>query len=424
MSECELRCGAISGRPPSNRGLSFLRLCLVLISCWGVLVSSGCFSMRIWRHRGRQLSKADPPLLSTATSDEILARVNLNAYSEYSPDGLKSYRCDDVRVRMQGVPAVMRASIVVEAPRNLRLRVSHPLSGGEAVDIGSNEEEFWFWAKDSKPENVLVCSHDKIAIASQVTSLPLPFRPDWLMEVLGVVPISGTGYEVRRTDRKNPIVELVSEQRTPDQQVVRRIIKVNMIYGVVMEHRVESTTGVLIAKALLLDHFPDPKTRLTLPRLITIDWPAAGQQLSLSLEFQTVDFNSPAESEAMWQSPQVPGYPEFNLGDYAIQQLGQTAAGLASQGGKSAKQQDQAGRATLEDLEVIEAPGVAVEGDAEMWTQEASLDVTERPIREVSSSAESALLPAEEIEQPVNILSEEETSETFPTDPRPFPNGL
>ena len=124
------------GKKPMRRGL---RLCLFLLACLGLLSSSGCFSMTLWRRRQPQLAKADPPLPPNASAEEILARINENAYSEFSPDGLKSYRCDDVSVRMQGVPAPMRASMVVEAPRNLRLRVANPLSGGEAVDIGSND---------------------------------------------------------------------------------------------------------------------------------------------------------------------------------------------------------------------------------------------------------------------------------------------
>ena len=411
------------GQQTLQRGL---RLCLFLLACLGLLSSSGCFSMTLWRRRQPQLAKADPPLPPNATAEEILARINENAYSEFSPDGLKSYRCDDVSVRMQGVPAPMRASMVVEAPRNLRLRVANPLSGGEAVDIGSNEAQFWMWAKDSKPANVLVCSHDQIAVATQVTSLPLPFRPDWLMEVLGVSPISGSKYEVRRAKPKSPIAELISVQRTPDQQPVRRIVKVNTMYGVVTEHRVESMDGKMIARAIMSHHWRDPGTRLILPRQIAIDWPAADQTLALTLELKTVDFNPPSESIAMWNVPQIPGFPEFDLGEYAMKQLGHTEASLASQRKQSPPRGSRQGQATLDETpdepDGLEAPDPAGLADDGAWSQNLSLDSIRRPIRSASNSEKSGEMSEPENSPAIDLFLEETPIQRSPPNSaRPFP---
>ena len=430
LSPGEMKCHA---RHTPGR---FVRLCLILIGGMVLLTSSGCPSMILWRRKDPQLSKITPPLAPNATPEEILARVNENAYSPNSPDGLKSYRDDRVQVRMKGVPAPMRASMVVEAPRNLRLRVAHPLSGGEAVDIGSNDQEFWFWGKESRPANVLVCSHDEIAAATQVTSLPLPFRPDWLMEVLGVVPISGSKYEIRRANPKSPIVELVSVQRTPDQQPVRRIVKVDLPHGVVLEHRVESMEGQMIAKAVLARHFRDPQTRLILPRQISIDWPAAEQQVSLSLEFNQVEFNSPAEGLAMWEVPQMDGFPEFNIGEYAMRQLGRSREEIAP---PATEEGAVAGRAKLaDDAETLEAPPAAGSGsdDAQpeiaqgnSWKDPQSLDTIQRPVRTASSRDERDAIPDPSgndasSDPPADRVDPEPATEHQPANARPFPRGL
>lgn len=402
------------------------RLGMFLLTCCVMLINCGCPSMKLWEHKPK-LSKVDPPLSWTATPEEILAKVNQNAYSEFSPEGLKSYRCDDVRVRMQGIPAPMRASMVVEAPRNLRLRVAHPITGGEAVDIGSNEERFWMWAKESQPANVLVCSHDQIAVASQVTSLPLPFRPDWLMEVLGVTPISGSKYEVHREKPKSPVAELVSVQHTTDQQV-RRIVTVNTVYGVVLEHRVESMEGKMIAQAKLSNHWRDPSTRLILPRTIAIDWPAADQHLALTLELNTVEFNSATSSLAMWQVPHMADYPEFDLGEYAIRQLGHSGKGLASETGRGQKQGAPSGRARLEDdLDELEAPdafGVADrDTNTESWQDDESLDSIDRPIRLAGKSGEAEPSAEPESERLVDKVVEEVPPASESSAARPFPGG-
>lgn len=378
--------------------------------------------MRLWEHKPK-LSKMDPPLSWSATPEEILAKVNQNAYSEFSPNGLKSYRCDDVRVRMQGIPAPMRASMVVEAPRNLRLRVAHPISGGEAVDIGSNDERFWMWAKESQPANVLVCSHEQIAIASQVTSLPLPFRPDWLMEVLGVTPISGSKYEVHRAKPKSPVAELVSVQHTADQKV-RRIVTVNTMYGVVLAHRVESMDGKMIAQAKLSNHWRDPSTRLILPRTIAIDWPAADQHLALTLELNTVEFNPASASSAMWQVPHMADYPEFDLGEYAIRQLGHSGKNLAVEPARGQKPKARPGRFRLEDAaDDLEAPpafGVA-ETDTESWSEDDSLDTINRPIRSAAVRLESKSSAAPESEMFVDEVMEMVPPANESSAARPFP---
>lgn len=393
----------------------FVRLALMLTFSIGMMGATGCMSMQLWKPRP-EISKADPPISRTATSEEILARINENSYCEFSPEGLRSYRCDDARVRMKGVPSSMQASLVVEAPRNLRLRVANPLSGGEAVDIGSNEQDFWFWTKDSQPQNVVVCSHDQVAAACQVTTLPIPFRPDWLMEVLGVVPISGNDYEVHREREKSPIVELVSTQRTPDQKSVRRIVKVNMQYGVVLEHRVETLEGKLVAKAILSRHFRDPATKLILPREISIDWPAAGQQMKMSLEFQNVEFNSPKESNEMWNIPQMAGYPPFDLGEYAMKQLGKTASSSIAKEGRGRDSQG-AGQVVLEDgvphsegrqspfperTGINEREQYAAGESDQSWSSDAepaALDTIERSVRQAGDSSRSEVPYDDDTEQ-------------------------
>lgn len=395
-------------------------ICSALWVVLAVLGMTGCATMNTWRHREPPLAKADPPLSPKSSAEEILARVNENAYSEYSPHGLKSYRCNDLKVRMEGIPAPLRASIAVEAPRNLRLRVPNPLTGGDAIDLGSNDQEFWFWAKDSKPANVLVCSHDQIAAATQVTTLPLPFRPDWLMEVLGVVPISGSGYEIRRTNQRSPFVELVSVQRTPDQQPVRRIVKVDMGHGVVMEHRVEAMNGKMIARATLSRHFLDPKTRLILPRQISIDWPAAEQVLALKMEFTSVDFNAPPQSVAMWTVPNVPGYPAFDIGAYAVRQLGKQ---YHEPGQPDVAEEGIAGQGKIEHVPYIEDPAAdsseTASTEAAGWSDEPPpLDTIDRPTQTASMLEEELpeiLVPGED-EIPVD-----ESATTPPGNVRPFP---
>jgi hypothetical protein len=409
---------------PPRFAAMWLRLTVMLLVCVSLTGSTGCTRGVLWRTKEPGLAPVDPPLGPDATAEEILARVNKNAYSEYSPNGLRAYRSDSVTVRMSGVPAAMRASLVVEAPRNLRLRVAHPVTGGEAVDLGSNDEKFWVWIKESPQQNVITCSHDHVAAAAKVCPLPLPFRPDWLMEVLGVTPISGSGYEVRRTNAKSPIVELVSVQRTPDQQPIRRIVKVDTVHGVVLEHRVETLEGTKIAKAVLFRHFRDPSTELILPRQINIDWPIDGQPLALSLEFNAIDFNTQPESVAMWTPPQMADYPELDIGLMAINQLGPEADELIRRGQEATT--EPAGHFTLDDEVDVTQPSEFPESAAssssidEAQTTDETLESIDRPVR-TAGPLEGEVPQAEAFEQQSFAAPESTESDQDASDARPFP---
>ena len=44
-----------------------------------------------------------------------------------------------------------RAKLVADQPRNFRMTASSPLLSGTAVDLGSNDQEFWFYVMKNNP---------------------------------------------------------------------------------------------------------------------------------------------------------------------------------------------------------------------------------------------------------------------------------
>ncbi|RLS52130.1 MAG: hypothetical protein DWH91_17445 [Planctomycetota bacterium] len=383
---------------------------------------TGCVSIGIWPNRPG-IVQTEPPLSPTATAEEVLARVNKNCYSEFSPEGLRRYRCDDMRVTMKGVPVPLKASMIIEAPRNLRIRVSAPLTGGEGLDVGSNDEQFWYWSNHSQPENVLLCNHDHVSYATQVMSLPLPFRPDWLMEVLGVMPISGKDFQVQRANARSSIAELVSIERLPNQQAVRRIAKIDTRLGIILEHRVESLEGQMIAKATLTRHLRDPQSRLVLPREFRIEWPAAGQNLSLTMELNTIEFNPSAEPVAMWQPPQINGSPSLDIGLLALRELGIKASDIPSSSA-SREIPETPGSALMEDDSEPAGPFDGVAGspanDDEWELDEDHLPPIGRGIRQ-SASTLTSQGAAPLFEEPPAIDTVPAT-EASSDNARPFPD--
>ena len=72
--------------------------------------------------------------------------VGLVKYLNENARLVKAVRIDDVSIdaTMGNQPFGLRGTLFVEKPRNFRMKVT--AFGKDEVDIGSNSNEFWFWA--------------------------------------------------------------------------------------------------------------------------------------------------------------------------------------------------------------------------------------------------------------------------------------
>ncbi len=245
--------------------------------------------------------KAPPSALPPgATKDEILACLNSNFQKTEEHPVLTSWRSGSVRLKVEGVPVALPATIAAQAPSNFRLMVSNPLSGGHEVDIGSNSERFWIWSKD-QPQ-VMTASHEDVALAMQELEMPIHIHPLWLMEVFGVVPLNGGEFELRRPAVADGTVELVSNSESPLGENVERVVKVNLVLGCVQEHSLRLPGGKVLARARL-DHHTILPNGHQLPLKIKLEWPDA--QMSMIMDIKNPEVNSPllASNANVWKLP-------------------------------------------------------------------------------------------------------------------------
>src|SRR5262249_16893173 len=70
--------------------------------------------------------------------------------------------------------------LAMERPRSFKLLLKSHVA--EEADIGSNEDEFWFWNRRNEEKAVYVCHY------SEAGDSPLPgsLQPDWIVEALGL----------------------------------------------------------------------------------------------------------------------------------------------------------------------------------------------------------------------------------------------
>lgn len=274
---------------------------------------SGC-AMRNWLFPPAPFSDRSPCAISPGISKEQLV-VHLNKNVQGSAtgmtSGLASWRSTNVKISATGMPPGISApaSIAVEAPRNFRLRVSVPLGGGEALDMGSNTEQFWFWAMDAQPQQVLTVSHEDLPAVQR--EMGVPFHPDWLMEVLGVIPIDGSKFVLAHGRADAPTLELISESISPAGEKTKKVIRIDPCHGIIREHALYNSHGRIIARAALADHRIDPTTGVVVPHVVSFDWPDMKQ--SMKMVFGTVELNPPPMPLSAWQVPHKPGTPQVDL---------------------------------------------------------------------------------------------------------------
>lgn len=261
------------------------------------LASSGCvtrgplhrFGFGFGWHQPCEL----PPNLSAL---ELISYVNRNSMR------LQSWRSSDVKIYPRSRLAVtgwVSAYIAVERPRNFRLMGS--VLGRNAVDLGSNDENFWFWIRDAQPEQNFLARHDELSEVQQ--RLQIPFQPDWLMEVLGVVPIDEGEFSMQTEGMPEKTARLVSDRMSPQGELVRKVIVVDLCYGRLLEHALYDAHGRLVARAVFSNHQRDAATGIELPHQIDLDWPAEG--LALTMEIGQIEVNPGPMPAQTWQ-PHIP----------------------------------------------------------------------------------------------------------------------
>ena len=101
----------------------------------------------------------------------------------------------------------LRANLSLERPRRLRLRGRLI---GQELDLGSNDELFWFWAR-SDPERALYYAfHEQFS--QQASNNILPVGPDWLIEALGLVNLEPSGSHAGPSQRLDGAYEIRSRK--------------------------------------------------------------------------------------------------------------------------------------------------------------------------------------------------------------------
>lgn len=257
---------------------------------------------------GSPFGVAGPPapavLTPTATSADVVAAINQNA------SRVQTYQAQSASVSMPesvGLPLVS-ANLAVERPRRFRMRAVTALTGPE-VDLGSNDERFWFWARRNEPPALYTARHD--AWAASPAAAQLPVDPAWLIDALGLTLLDPNAVYVGPIPRGDGTLELQTQVPGPNGPR-QRVLMVDSRTAVVREQHLYDASGTLTA-SVFADRFRyDPAAAASLPERVRLVVPATGMELTINTG--PIVLNAPiADGGQLWSLPQLGDYPTVDL---------------------------------------------------------------------------------------------------------------
>jgi len=277
-------------------------LLLVLLLFCG----SGATCSRSFRNPfATSLGPPAPEVLQTGSSlEQVISAVNQNS------SRIVSYQTNNASITVPGMPGIplLRGNIAAQRPDRLRLQASTALTGPE-VDLGSNEELFWFWIRRNDPPALYFSRHDQF-VGSAAQQL-MPVEPQWLSDALGMMQFSPNDRHEGPLPHGNGTVEIRSVIQTRSGTMTKSTV-IDARRAWVLEQHVYDTSGTLLASARARSHRFYPGPGVSLPQEVEIRMPAA--QMSLSIDVGTVALNQVPDNPALWSLPALSGYQQIDLG--------------------------------------------------------------------------------------------------------------
>jgi len=247
------------------------------------------------------------PNAATPTPAQLVSYLNNNA------ERIQSLRFEDMDLTCtQGLQSFgLRGKMVLQKPRNFRM--SGDAFGKQEVDIGSNDQEFWFWIARDNPSYQWFCSYKDLS-DGQVKHMPLPFQPDWIIETLGLGQYGPA--EKYQLEADQDTLKLVERTRSPQGYPVRKVIvfrrrEVFPPQAQVTQYLlIDEASNQEICSAHILDTQMERGSKGVVPRRIELRMPS--QKLKLAMKLDGMSANLALPAPAFVRQP-LQGIPSVNM---------------------------------------------------------------------------------------------------------------
>jgi hypothetical protein len=289
------------------------RQVLLVIAALGL---AGCAAL----NRSTLPPRSRPVAERTLDVDQFVAEHNRNA------DLIQSLKAEpNIAVRSKAIRAQADGKLGMVRPQSFKLELSH--SGQKMADIGSNEDEFWFWVQNEDDRSIYWCKYSDL----ESSALSITYQPDWIMDALGLKPITpeeADSIRVEKTDNANLSAVVFPPARSRGESYQRmmivsnytRRVKTHRIYAYAGDRR-----GNILAEAVIPAYKEIDIERSEsgafqscyLPESLRLEWKKDQLMLDVSLKDVIVNQFDSSRAAAIFVEPAIPGYQRVNLADMA-----------------------------------------------------------------------------------------------------------
>lgn len=181
------------------------------------------------------------------------------------------------------LPRLTNSTLHLQRDRMFRLQASLPIVLGAGVDMGSNDEVFWFEVPEGIGDKTLYYARHE-QYQQQLNRAVLPVDPTWVMDALGLIQIDRNAVVAGPIQRSDGKLEVRSTLAMPDG-IYQRVCLIEPRAGYVTDQLLYAPAGNLIAQSHATNHVYYDEVQCALPHQVEITLsPIVGQPLSMRIE--------------------------------------------------------------------------------------------------------------------------------------------
>lgn len=291
--------------------MSIRSVSAIAISAALVLSTAGCRTAGLGPITRNDPAPAPPPTLTAA---ELLSDHNRNAALVQNLEARPSVSGHNRSRLIPGASGLL----AFDQPRNFRLLIKGPMS--DVADIGSNDDEFWLWFQQDPDKAVYFANYDENGHAPMAIGL----RPEWIMDALGIRPISEAEMARMKVSRgREPGTYVLTERVSDGKTALLKEVIVSETSRQLKEQRVLSADGKTVIARTTVSGYDSydlpaaepggPVDRAYIPKKLSLE--LTQEKLALDVTMKSVVLNKldPSRREDLFVEPTFSGYERRNL---------------------------------------------------------------------------------------------------------------
>ncbi|MBQ9127407.1 MAG: hypothetical protein IJY15_06565, partial [Thermoguttaceae bacterium] len=227
----------------------------------------------------------------TPTFEELQTAVNANSSK------IETIFASDASLGVASTPGWAKCQIAFERPGNLRLVGSAPTMG-RVVDVGCNEERFWFWSDFQNSDEIYFCRHDQYQNSAAANVLPLD--PTWFPEAFGLVELKDEEHVDGPTRQEDGSL-LVTTKKTRSDGVYLKRLYFEPKTAAILRQDVQAPSGETVVSIRCKRSVYLETPGVVLPQKLEIECPRADAALILDVGSPILNDSSKIAAEAFEQ---------------------------------------------------------------------------------------------------------------------------